>query len=207
MNFIKMIKFSTLQEWLDIQKQEYNELLESMRTIDNINFVVLDKYNKDDHLLAIRDKVRGKYSHYHNERFHAITINGDTVNVRNPSRNDVRTIVHEIIHFLDFNNVRYIYPSNIYNINRKLREADINFNINTNVFLDIFDIVGGVDNRNYYNYLMGLEDVVGRDYISIILRVISRNVHKRPTELRAYIGAELYCLCIYDNINVRDLEF
>jgi len=166
-----MKKLNTLQEWYDIQYQEYlkyYELLEHRRTIENLEFKLTYFYNnpeyqyfskqiinrnminlKKDNPGKSEDAIRGEY-----EGKNKILIPEHYLNRGNWELLEL-TIVHELIHFFDYANIVYIHPSNIYTINYKLKDTNgifrrnnVIISIDVDAFVEMFNEIKNISKNN-----------------------------------------------------------
>jgi len=218
--FQEEISFECLYESLEV-------LLEHRRTIDNLLILIANEENikkypdlgleyvkEIAYLHKEQHKIYKYYSNNHKkigqfEGEHAIGIH--PYFYYNNSKNEIeRSIVHELIHFLDNANIRQIYPSNIYNVNRKIREEKINITLNIQAFIEMFNDIKDIDRNNQGRFnvfdvksLIALfpdKNINIGDSTSTILRKIYNNPNIRSYmyEVRAYVGEALYAK--YTNI-------
>ena len=190
-----MSKIITIQEWYDIQNDEYQkylELSETLHRIDNLN-VELDDGS------YIGSESAAAYDSSDN----TIYLNKSLINNYGKQDEVVAFFVHELIHFLDFVNIRIINPSNIYNINRKIRDTGFKFSVDSNIFSNVFRKISNI-NRNNYNKFF-------EPYTIDLIKFLRENDyygHSTQNEIRAYVGQYLYWSEIDGDDNwVRDNLF
>ena len=158
---------------------KYQELLESLHTIDNLRILAFNGKTLD-----------GLYSNgdatYHNLD-NIIYLQKSLMNNYGKQDELEAFFVHELIHFLDINNIRTVYPSNLYNVNRKIREAGFKFQIDTNLFSNVFRQIASVNRNNYNNFF----EPYTIDLLKF-LRDEDYSNHSTQIEIRAYVGQFLY---------------
>jgi len=158
---------------------KYQELLESLHTIDNLRILAFNgktldglytdgiaTYHIVDNIIYLQKSLMNNYGKQ--DELEAFFI-------------------HELIHFLDNNNIRTVYPSNLYNVNRKIREAGFKFQIDTNLFSNVFRQIASVNRNNYNNFF----EPYTIDLLKF-LRDEDYSNHSTQIEIRAYVGQFLY---------------
>ena len=194
--------------------ETFRILNENMRTIDNLEFYKTDfmfrKNNPEYDTNAVyahfpKHKIpknisRQEYSK--KESTHAIFVSDYMFNNKEELE---EVIVHEIIHFLDFNNITSLYHSNICNINKKLLLKEWDIVIDADAFNLALTAISNINRDNQHNFINPLNidfyiekfpnsDVKHTDSTLEVLRKVKYEggKHKYMQDVRAFIGARLY---------------
>ena len=106
-------------------------------------------------------------------------------------------LVHELIHFFDFNNFPNVNRHEINLINNKIRNL-VNFQIDANLFIKVYNEVKPINKGNYKQHVdIDLLNAIRIMYIQIFGTRLDRSLmyllRHTNHELRAYIGQAKYC--------------
>jgi hypothetical protein len=187
---------------------------ENRRTIDNLDFY---KTNLADRILNPELDADAVYAYFpkhiiskklsweeysQKESVHAIFVAYYMFDNRKTLE---EAIVHELIHFFDFNNIRFLYNSHIGNVNRRLTLAKWKVSIDADAFSEALADISHITRHNQQSFInpLNIENYMERfpdakinynDSTLTVLRKIGYEggKHKYMSDVRAFIGTALY---------------
>jgi len=146
---------------------------------------ITSKYKINDLNIRLVDKLKKKTSDAeYNHKTKTIFL---LKNYRHPDFAE-SLFVHELIHFLDDILIKNINLSDIQIINEKLQYTPgVNFQINDEVFLNVFKTINGIKNNNYQALVdFDLEKYLKDSHSPIYLLFNSKNEYRATTGQHYY---------------------